>query len=102
MYTQNAAGESARGCEDLEVYNSERQTKPAELDFPAVVKLTGVSDCSFLAARARLSSMDASRNDVKMEYYPYKFQKKTRLFFRFKSPRIFGAVRNVFVNEIIE
>jgi len=46
-----------RGCEDLEVYNSARETEPAELDFPAVVELTGVSDCTFLA---RLPSVDTS------------------------------------------
>lgn len=52
MYTKCSWIERVRGCEDLEVYNSARETKPAELDFPAVVKLTGVSDCSFLAALA--------------------------------------------------
>lgn len=78
MYTKCSSGSGE--CEDLEVYNSARETKPAELDFPAVVKLTGVSDCSFLATLA-FSSTDASRNDVKMEYYPYKqFQKKTPAF----------------------
>lgn len=74
--TKNFAESNARIRGDSVAYKGQDKTQlPAELDFPAFVKLMGVSDCSFLAA-PRLSSTDSFRHVhgryAGMEYYPYK------------------------------
>lgn len=53
MCTRDAAG--SRECADAKTWKfitARGRQSQLELDFPAVVKLTGVSDCSFLAVLA--------------------------------------------------